>query len=130
MTKRLLRVRELLRQELGSMIVREHAFPGVLVTINDLEITPDLKHCTVYIGVIGSAQNEESVLETLNRNRTDYQAKINKRVVLRNTPVLHFKIDHSVERGVRVTAIMNQIDAQIGTEHPADPEDSAGAPQA
>ena len=130
MTKRLLRVRELLRQELGSMIVREHAFPGVLVTINDLEITPDLKHCTVYIGVIGSAQNEESVLETLNRNRTDYQAKINKRVVLRNTPVLHFKIDHSVERGVRVTAIMNQIDAQIGTEHPEDPDASAGTPQA
>jgi ribosome-binding factor A len=113
MNNRLLRVRELIQRELGSMIVRDHQFTDVLVTINDVEITPDLKHANVYVGVIGSEQKAQNVVDKLNRQHGDYQTRMAKRVILKHTPHLHFKLDHSVERGVRITNIMEEIDRQL-----------------
>lgn len=113
MNNRLLRVRELIQRELGSMIVRDHEFTDVLVTINDVEITQDLKHANVYVGVIGSEHKAQHAVDKLNRQRGDYQTRMAKRVVLKHTPQLHFKLDHSVERGVRITHIMSEIDQQI-----------------
>jgi len=113
MNNRLLRVRELIQRELGSMIVRDHQFTDVLVTINDVEITPDLKHANIYIGVIGPEHKAQAAVDKLNRQHGDYQTRMAKRVVLKHTPHLHFKLDHSVERGVRITNIMEQIDKQL-----------------
>jgi ribosome-binding factor A len=117
---RLVRVRELLQRELGAILARDHAFPGVLVTVNDVDITPDLKHCYVYIGVIGPEHKAERVVETLNHQHGDLQSRVAKRVILKNTPRFHFRLDHSVERGVRVTRLMDTIDQQLA-ESP-DPE--------
>lgn len=113
MKNRLVRVRELLQRELGAIIARDHAFPGLLVTVNDVDITPDLKHCYVYIGVIGGLQKAERVVEKLNFQHGDLQSRVAKRVILKNTPRFHFRLDNSVERGVRITGIMEAIDKQM-----------------
>lgn len=113
MNNRLLRVRELIQRELGSMIVRDHQFTDVLVTINDVEITQDLKHANIYVGVIGPEHKAQQAVDKLNRQHGDYQTRMAKRVVLKHTPHLHFKLDHSVERGVRITHIMSEIDQQL-----------------
>jgi|GEM_PF-155749 len=113
MKNRLVRVRELLQRELGVIIARDHAFPNVLVTVNDVDITPDLKHAYFFIGVIGQEHEAEHVVEKLNRQRGELQTRVSKRVILKNTPHFHFRLDHSVERGVRVTGIMETIDRQL-----------------
>jgi ribosome-binding factor A len=113
MKNRLVRVRELLQRELGAILARDHAFPDVLVTLNDVEITPDLKHATVYIGVIGPDHKARHVVEVLNHQHGDLQSRVAKRVVLKHTPRFHFRLDDSVERGVRVTSIMETIDRQL-----------------
>lgn len=113
MKNRLVRVRELLQRELGAIIARDHAFPGVLVTVNDVDITPDLKHAYVYIGVIGNEHKAERVVNTLNFGHGELQSRVAKRVILKNTPRFHFRLDHSVERGVRITGIMETIDKQL-----------------
>jgi len=129
---RLVRVRELLQRELGAIIARDHAFPGVLVTVNDVDITPDLKHCYIYIGVIGPEHKAERVVETLNHQHGELQSRVAKRVILKNTPRFHFRLDHSVERGVRVMSIMDTIDRQLAEsavqdeEHHEDRKDSTG----
>jgi ribosome-binding factor A len=114
------------------MLARDHAFPNVLVTVNDVDITPDLKHAYFYIGVIGREDEAQRVVDVLNRQHGELQTRIVKRVILKNTPHFHFRLDHSVERGVRVTAIMDTIDRQLaesaardGTSAPAaaTPED-------
>jgi ribosome-binding factor A len=110
---RLVRVRELLQRELGAILARDHAFPNVLVTVNDVDITPDLKHAYFYIGVIGGEHQAQHVVDVLNRQHGELQTRVVKRVVLKNTPHFHFRLDHSVERGVRVTAIMDTIDRQL-----------------
>jgi hypothetical protein len=47
--------------------------------------------------------------------------KLSKRVILKNTPVLHFRQDDSVERGVRVLGIMEEIDRQVAPDEPPYP---------
>ena len=142
MKNRLARVRELIQRELGSILARDHAFPGVLVTINDVDITPDLKQAHVYIGIIGRPGESERVIETLNKNRGEYQHRLSRRVILKNTAQLHFKLDHSVERGVRITKMMEEIDQQLAAAAARDalnppeplpeldPDDDDGEPDA
>ena len=54
MKHRLLRVNELLKRELSSLLVREMTFENLLVTVNQVDVTPDLKSAHVYISVLGS----------------------------------------------------------------------------
>jgi ribosome-binding factor A len=91
-------------------------FPGVLVAINSLDVTPDLRHAHAYIGVIGNEAQQEAVIRKLEDKRGHLQKRLAARIQLKQTPQLHFKIDHSIERGVRVTSIMTEIDAQIGKD--------------
>ena len=108
MSQRLLRVRELIRRELGAILQKELDFDGLLVSIHDVDITPDLHHCHVFFGVIGQARDEHWVLEQLEKHRGLLQTKLSKRVVLKHTPHLHFKPDHSIERGVRTLQAIDE----------------------
>ena len=110
MSQRLLRVRELIRRELGALLQKEMDFDGLLVSIHDVDITPDLRHCHVFFGVIGRNRDEHWVLEQLEKHRGVLQSKLSKRVILKHTPQLHFKADHSIERGVRTLQALEAVD--------------------
>ena len=116
MKNRLARVNELIQRELSTIIQRDIEFPGSLVTINSVDITPDLRHCHVYVGVIGKENAAEKAVEKLQEKRSMLQSRLMGRITLRQTPLLDFKLDNSVERGVRITRIMEDIDAQIGPD--------------
>ena len=110
MKYRLVRVKEVVLRELGLAITRELTFDAQLVTVNSVDMTPDLKHCHVYVGVIGSERDKEQALEALNANRALLQRELSQRVTLKYTPQLHFHIDESIERGVKIGEILRQID--------------------
>ncbi len=113
MTNRKARVTELIQRELSSILARDHGFPDVLVTVTDVDLTPDFKNAHIFIGVIGPAAKQQAAVDKLNAMRGLLSARVAKRVVLKNTPHFFFKLDHSVERGVRVTALMQEIDQQL-----------------
>ncbi|MEE2808247.1 MAG: 30S ribosome-binding factor RbfA [Verrucomicrobiota bacterium] len=109
MSQRILRVRELLKREIGSLISQDYEF-NALVTVNDVDVTPDLRNGHVFIGVIGSEQEKSKVVNKLNRERGMIQKKISKRLVMKFTPKLHFKSDESIERGVRTLNVIDSLD--------------------
>ena len=109
MSNRLLRVSELLKRELSNYISKEYDFHNVLVSIHDVDVTPNLKKAHVYIGVIGDQDAMARVIEYLNRNRVSMQAYIGKRVTMKFTPRLEFHANDSVERGVRVLSLLDDI---------------------
>ncbi|MCH2060419.1 MAG: 30S ribosome-binding factor RbfA [Verrucomicrobiales bacterium] len=111
MSQRLLRVRELLKREIGTIISRDYSFDA-LVTINEVDVTPDLRKGHVYLGIIGGAGGEQSIISRLNRERGNIQRRLAKRVVLKFTPQLSFKADASVERGVRTISILEELDGE------------------
>ncbi len=107
MSLRIQRVGELIRRELSMILEKDYSFNGALVTIHDVRPTQDLKQCFIYVGVLGKPYHETAVMEKLNKERAFLQKALYKRVILKNSPQLFFRLDHSVERGVR---ILNAID--------------------
>jgi ribosome-binding factor A len=115
MKHRLLRVNELLKRELSSLLVREMTFEDLLVTVNQVDVTPDLKSAHVYISVLGSKGRHE-VLPKLEANRIALQADLSRHVVLKYTPHLVFHLDDSIARGSRVLEILQEIEPPPSAE--------------
>ena len=112
MKHRLLRVNELLKRELSALLVREN----LLVTVNHVDVTPDLKSAHVYVSVLGS-EGRKDVLPKLEANRAALQADLSKHVVLKYTPHLVFHLDDSIERGARVLEILQEIEPPPSAEN-------------
>jgi ribosome-binding factor A len=111
MKHRLERVNEVIKRELSEIISREVNFSAqILVTVYEVEITADLRHCDVFISMIGKPDQKIRVLAELEEQRGILQRELAKRVVLKYTPHLHFKLDDSIERGSRVLEIMRDLE--------------------
>ena len=108
MKHRKLRVNELLRRELSAIITREMTFADALVTINQVDVTPDLKNAHVYVSVLGA--DGFNVINQLDAQRVVLQTELARHVVLKYTPHLIFHLDDSIERGTRIIEILQQIE--------------------
>jgi ribosome-binding factor A len=115
---RLDRVNELLKRELSDLVRREITFKAKLVTIQQVDVTPDLKHAHVFVGVIGTQEEQKHALNELHDHRQRLQNELSKRVVIKWTPQLHFKLDTAGERGDRILNILDQL----GLPQPPTPE--------
>ncbi len=109
MKHRLLRVNELVKRELSALIAREVYFESSLVTINQVDVTPDLKNAHVFVSVLG-AEPKESVMSKLVAHRALLQAEMARHVVLKYTPHLVFHLDDSIERGTRIIEILQKLE--------------------
>lgn len=110
MKHRLERVKEVIKRELGEIIPRELTFRATLVTVQHVDITPDLKNCYVYVSAIGKDAEREAAVAALEAHRVVLQHALSKRVILKYTPQLHFRLDTSIERGNRIIEILQDLD--------------------
>lgn len=124
MSHRPRRVAELMKHELADLLAKDFEFGSVLVTIHDIELTPDLKHAEAFVGMIGPEAQQREVMKKLRRAAPGLSSKLSRRVILRHTPTLSFKHDTSVERGVRILSIIEEIDQQTPPEEPPYPKAS------
>jgi len=123
MSLRLLRVCELIKRELGMIIGREIKFEAPLVSVRAVDITPDLKNAHVFISAIGTKWQKEEALKELNEKRQHLQHELSRRVILKYTPLLHFQLDESIERGTRVLSLLDEIEPTLPPdEEPSDEE--------
>jgi ribosome-binding factor A len=127
MTHRVQRVQELIRRELGPILDKNFHFPGCIATIHGVSLTPDLKQCFVYVGILGKTTEPETIIKRLNDGRSLIQRDLYKRVKLKNSPTVYFKHDNSVERGVRIVSLIENLPEPLPDEEPAplDPEAAA-----
>jgi ribosome-binding factor A len=109
MKNRTARVQELIRNELGNIIHRELTFDAPLVTIHTVSVTPDLRQCHVYLSALGEEHEKHAALNKLRDQRIMLQNALAKRVVLKYTPQLVFHLDDSIERGVRVVRLLDEL---------------------
>src|SRR5436853_409305 len=116
MTHRVQRVQELIRRELGPILDRNFQFPGCITTIHSVSLTPDLKQCFIYVGILGNNDAPERVVKRLNDERGMIQKELYKRVKLKNSPTLSFRHDDSVERGVRIVNLIENLPEPLPDE--------------
>ena len=115
MKHRQLRVNELVKRELSSIIAREINFEGALVSINAVDVSPDLKSAHVFVSTLGT-NNRDSVIDKLEAHRPALQAELSRHVVLKYTPHLIFHLDESIKRGARVLDILDKLEKHDGQD--------------
>jgi len=108
---RISRINEEIRQELSEIITRELKDPRInsMTSILRTETTSDLKHCKVYVSVLGDQESQENTLKGLENSAGFIRNELAKSINLRNTPELHFVIDHSIEYGIRMSKIIDDV---------------------
>jgi ribosome-binding factor A len=120
MKHRLPRVNEIIKRELGALLTRELTFSAQLVTIQQVDVTPDLKHAHVFVSIIGTEEQQHQSMAKLHDARGQLQHDLSKRVVLKFTPRLHFKLDVAAERGDRVLNLLSELDVPDDDQLPDD----------
>jgi ribosome-binding factor A len=118
MKNRLNRVNESMKRELSALVRREFTFQAKLVTVQEVDITPDLKNAHVYIGVIGTPEEQHAAMAQLHGARQRLQHEISRRVIMKFTPHLHFKLDQTGERGDRILQILEELHIPPETAEP------------
>ncbi len=110
------RVRQLLKREIGAVIRREIPVGEAgLINVNDVGVAGDLQSATVFVGIIGTAEQQRKGFEMLKKERLRIQGLLGRAVVLKYTPKLRFVLDDSVERGNRVLEIIDEIERSGST---------------
>ena len=113
------RVNESVRQVLAEA-VPELKDPRIgLVTVTGVDTTPDLRHATVYVSVLGNERRRQATLRALTAAHGLLQGRLARQLRLKRTPQLSFEYDQSVERGVRMTRLIDEL-APDGDERDGD----------
>ena len=107
---RVRRVAELVRRELSSLIVRDFADYGIgIVSITAVDMTRDLRKAKVYVTAFDDGQDEEEIVGILKDNVSVMRKTLASRLELRRVPELDFYYDSSVQRGARLSKIIDGI---------------------
>jgi ribosome-binding factor A len=109
MTERMRRVNEAVKEVLSEGI-GELKDPRIgFVTITGVETSSDLRHARVFVSVLGSEQKRERTLDGLAAAHGVLQARVARELRIKRTPQLTFEYDPSVERGVRMTKLIDEL---------------------
>jgi ribosome-binding factor A len=109
MSDRMRRVNEAVRQVL-SEAVGELKDPRIgFVTVTGVETSPDLRHARVYVSVFGSESKQQQSLAGLEAAHGVLQRRLGRELRLKRTPQLAFEYDPTVERGVRMTQLIDEL---------------------
>jgi ribosome-binding factor A len=110
MTERTARLDELLREEISSVIRREVDDPRIgFVTITDVDVSPDLRHASVWVSVIGSDEERRLTLRALSRAMPFVRQRLGV-LRLKRIPELHVKEDMTSQRGTRLLQILDELE--------------------
>jgi len=103
------RVNESIREVLGAALP-ELKDPRIgFVTITGVETSPDLRHATVFVSVLGSEKKRDRSLQGLEAAHGTLQARLARELRMKRTPQLTFEYDPTVERGVRMTKLIDEL---------------------
>jgi ribosome-binding factor A len=109
MADRMRRVNESIRQVLSEEVGRLKDPRIGFVTVTAVETSSDLRHARVYVSVLGSERKREQTLTALQAAHSVLQARVAHELRLKRTPQLTFEYDPSVERGVRMTKLIDEL---------------------
>ncbi|HEY8418597.1 MAG TPA: 30S ribosome-binding factor RbfA [Limnochordales bacterium] len=103
------RLREELKRECSD-ILRKMKDPRIgFVSVTDAEISQDLRHVKIFVSVFGDAEEKERTLAALEHARGFVRTEIGKRIRLRHTPEIVFRLDDSIERGHRINTLLRSV---------------------
>ena len=115
------RIADQIQRELAQVIRLELRDPRVgLVTMTGVELSRDQSHAKVFFTILGPEGASDEALQGLQRAAGFLRSELAHRLTTRKVPELHFNFDESVERGMRLSQLIDQA-LKPGGASPADP---------
>lgn len=106
---RMRRVDEAVRAVLSAVITQEIKDPRVgFVTVTSVKTSPDLRHARVYVSVLGDDETRSDSMLGLNSARGFLQRRVAAELRLKHTPALVFEYDDTVDRGMRMSELLDE----------------------
>lgn len=113
MSQRTIRLAENIKMELNDIIRKNIKDPRVgFCTITSVELTGDQRHCTIYLSFLGDEKAKKDGYSGLQSAKGFIRTELGKRLTIRHTPELHFKIDSSLEHSTKITKILNKLNEE------------------
>jgi ribosome-binding factor A len=110
-TGRMRRVDEAVRAVLSDAISKHLQDPRVgFVTVTAVKTSPDLRHARVYVSVLGDDAHRSDSLAGLRSARGFLQGRVASELTLKHTPTITFEYDESVDRGMRISQLLQETD--------------------
>lgn len=103
------------QKELSNIIREGVKDPRIhpMTSVVAVEVAPDLKHCKVYISVLGDEQSQKDTMTGLRSAEGYIRTQLARTVNLRNTPELTFVLDQSIEYGVNMSKLIDSVNKDI-----------------
>jgi ribosome-binding factor A len=122
MSDRMRRVNESVRAVVAETVGQLKDPRIGMVTVTSVRVTPDLREGTVFVSVLGNEKKKEATLRGLESAHGVVQARVARELGLKRTPTLTFAYDETVERAVRMTALIEEVakDLPASDDEPGD----------
>ena len=98
-------VREVISEGIGELKDPRLGF----VTVTGVETSADLRHARVFVSVLGNERKREQTLAGLDAAHGVLQARVARELRMKRTPQLTFEYDPTVERGVRMSQLIDEL---------------------
>jgi ribosome-binding factor A len=98
-------LREVLSEGIGELKDPRIGF----VTVTGVDASPDLRQATVFVSVLGSERKRTATLAGLQSSHGVLQTRVNRELRLKRTPQLTFEYDPTIERGVRLSRLIDEL---------------------
>ena len=98
-------------KELSNIIRSEIKDPRInpMTSVVAVEVAPDLKTCKAYISVLGDEKSQQDTITGLKSAEGYIRVLLAKRINLRNTPEINFVLDQSIEYGVKMSKLIDEV---------------------
>jgi len=111
MKTRLIRINDEIARVTAQIIRSELSDPriGTVVTVLRAETTNDLKHCKLFVSVLGEQQQQQETMAALEKAAGFIRKRVAEIIDLRQTPELKFIFDDSIEHGMRMRKLIEEL---------------------
>lgn len=106
--RRIERVSELIRREIGGIVFKEIGFRDTIVTFTRMEISKDINYADIYFSTIPD-ESSTNVLRELNQKVFNIQQDLNKRLRMRPVPKIRFHIDKEEREAQKIDELLKGI---------------------
>ncbi len=115
------RVKQLLKEEISRLLQREVKDVRIgMVTVTDVEVSPDLMQATVYVQLPGDDARKAEALKGLASAAGFIRSRLGRELRIRRSPELRFLIDRTQERAARIHELLADVQAEEGPQEGGD----------
>ena len=112
-SRRVEKVASLIRREMSELLlnaVRDQRVQMSMITITDVEVAGDLQHCKIFVSIYGEENLTNEIFSSLQSASGFLKGELARRLNMRRTPEVIFKLDKSMEKGNSVLNLLDQLE--------------------